>query len=325
MTNRKSEIMRTYLSSRFSEETEKKVQRWIIKNSNANETEQSSFEYWRDLKAEPDQMVYDKLERVNSRINYEKSNVKIPIYRTSLRIAAVIIPLILFLGGYTYYTSKTNNWAQISVAYGEEKHLFLPDSSELWINSGTTIKYPKKFEGNQRNVYLNGEAYFSVTRNPKKPFVVHTKRINVKVLGTKFNVKAYAGDENTVTTLTSGKVEVNTQANQVATLKPNEQLIINNKTSHKSIKRVSIEETTAWLSGQMIFTNTSLNEIFQTLERKFDVTIKIDKLATLRDKRCTVKFLKNDSIEDILDILQEVIKGFSYKIENDKVFISIEN
>ncbi|MCE5226111.1 MAG: DUF4974 domain-containing protein [Porphyromonadaceae bacterium] len=325
MENRKSRIIRTYLSSRFSNETEEKVQRWIIKNSNANKTEQSSYEYWKDLNVEPDQMVYDTLKRVNSRIGYVNSQRVIPIYKKFLRVAAALVLLIMLLGGYLYYTSDNNNWTKISVAYGEEKHLYLPDSSEIWINSGTTIKYPKKFEGNLRAVYLDGEAYFSVKRNPKKPFVVRTERINVKVLGTKFNVKAYTGDENTVTTLTSGKVEVNTLTNQVAILKPNEQLILNNKTSQKNIKRVSVEETTAWMSGQMIFTNTSLDEILQTLERKFDVAFIIDKLESLSNKNCTVKFLKNDSLEDILNILQEVINGFSYKIEKNKVFISIDN
>jgi len=325
MENIKSKIIHTYLSSRFSEKTEEKVQRWIIKDRNANETEQTSYEYWKNMKVEPDQMTYDTLKRVNSKIGHVKPIVKIPIYKIFLRIAAILVPLILFLGGYLYYTSDKNSWTEISVAYGEEKHLFLPDSSEIWINSGSTIRYPKNFEGNLRTVYLNGEAYFSVMRNLQKPFVVHTERLNVKVLGTKFNVKAYAGDENTVATLTSGKVEVNTQANQTTILKPNEQLIFNNQTSKKNIKRVAIEETTAWMSGQLIFTNASLNEIFQTLERKFDVTFKIDKSTSFSDKRCTVKFLKNDSLEDILNILKEVVEGFSYKIEKNKVFISIEN
>lgn len=323
MENLKSKIIRIYLSSRFSKETEEKVQRWIIKDDNIKETEQDSYKYWENLDAQPDKNTYAALKNVNSKIGYEKP--KIPIRRILLRVAAVLVPLALILGGYTYYMSEKNGWTEIIVAYGEERHLFLPDSSEIWINSGSTVKYPKNFEGEERTVHLKGEAYFSVVKNTQKPFIVQTEKLDIKVLGTKFNVKAYADDENTVTTLTSGKVEVNTQANQTEILKPNEQFVLNNKTLEKSIKVITTEETTAWMSGDLIFNNASPKEIFQTLERKFNITFEIDKSISFGDKRYTVKFLKKDSLENIMDILEEVMGGFSYKIEKNKVVINKRN
>lgn len=105
----------------------------------------------------------------------------------------------------------------------------MPDSSEIWLNAGTAIKYPEKFSKAQRLVYLDGEAYFSVRKDAAKPFIVETSQLSVKVLGTQFNVKAYANDELVTTTLTSGKVEVTPPVQGSQILKPNEQLTYDKK------------------------------------------------------------------------------------------------
>ena len=225
-------IIKKFLSGRFSVETEEKVQRWIMKEENAEEKEKASLEYWNELDTEADSKTYSALERVNLRTGYNKEHLEnIVLYHKFVRIVAVVIPICLLAGGLLYYIPSENEQIEISTAYGEQKRLVLPDSSEVWLNAGSTITYPKTFTKENRVVTLDGEAYFSVRKDDAKPFIVETSQLSVKVLGTKFNVKAYANDANITTTLTSGKVEVSTQSRPPQTLKPNEQLTYDKSTS----------------------------------------------------------------------------------------------
>lgn len=312
-------IIKRFLSGRFPKKTEERVQRWIIADKYTKEKEAASLEYWNELNTEINSDTYSALKRVNQRIGYRESQTAYtPFHQKLLRIAAVLIPLFIMASGYLYYTQ--NKLIEISVAYGETKHLFLPDSSEIWINSGSSIKYPKVFADDQRQIYLEGEAYFSVTKNPAKPFIVKTDPLSVKVLGTKFNVKAYPGDENITTTLTSGKVEVFTQLQESQILRPNEQLIYNINTSAMNTEQVLPAETNAWLAGQILFINSSFNEIKQILERHFDVTID-DKTTIPASRSYTVKFLKGETLIEILDVLKDVV-GFTYRQQGEKIVLS---
>lgn len=152
-------IIGTYLSGRFSPETEEKVQKWIIKDKDTEEKEKASLEYWDQLEAKTGPDTKLALDRVNQKIGYKKI-VPRPFYQKRMSIAAALIPLLIIAGSYLYYISTKDKWVEISVAYGDKKHFLLPDSSEIWLNAGTAIKYPEKFSKAQRLVYLDGEAYF---------------------------------------------------------------------------------------------------------------------------------------------------------------------
>ena len=319
--NRISDIVKKYLSGRFPNETEERVQKWIVKNDNSEEKEQASQEYWDELDVAEDPGTYTALDRVNRRIGYPATQaVKIPLYAKISRIAAVLIPFLLIAGGYLFYTYKQSEMIEVSVAYGDTRHLLLPDSSEIWINAGTSIRYPKNFPKSQREVHLDGEAYFSVKENKAKPFIVQTERLSVKVLGTKFNVRAYSIDEKVVATLTSGKVEVNTHGDHSKILKPNEQLTYNKNTSDIHIEDIQASETDGWLKGKLIFNNSSLNDILQTLERNFNISIE-NETGIPSSKLYTVKFLKDENIEEILNVLEDVI-GFTSQKQESKIILS---
>lgn len=321
MKNNISKIIRKYLSGRFSDKIEEKVQRWLIKDEYIADKEAASLEYWDNLETTANPNTYSALERVVQRIVYsQKQTIRIPLYKKLSRIAAVLIPLFIIGGGYLYYQTTQNNMIEIQVAYGEEKHLFLPDSSEIWINAGSTIKYPKEFKGDKRIVELDGEAYFSVKRDEMKPFIVNTEKLSVNVLGTKFNVKAYSDEEQITTTLTSGKIEVQS-AKQSQILKPNEQLSFDKETSTISITEIPSNETDAWLTGQLIFSDATFGQIIQALERKFNVSFSVNANVNLTQSRYTVKFIKKDSLEDILNVLKEVVGGFSYQINNNEIIV----
>jgi ferric-dicitrate binding protein FerR (iron transport regulator) len=315
-----SRIIRKYLSNRFSAETEERVQRWIIRKEKSEEKKQASLDYWDSLEQYSDGQTLSALERVNKRIGYsQKQTVEISFYKRLSRIAAVLIPLFLIAGGYLYYQSTKNNLIEISVAYEEEKHLFLPDSSEIWINAGSTVRFPKEFKEDKRIVELDGEAYFSIRRNESNPFIVNTNNLSVKVLGTQFNIKAYANEERITTTLISGKVEI--RANNISQiLKSNEQLTFNRSTLAMEIVNVNSDEINSWISGQLVFNDSSLKEILLSLERRFDMSI-TNNTAIPASKLYTVKFLRNETLEEILNILQEVV-GFNYVKQENNIILN---
>lgn len=314
--NRIFSIIQKYLSGSFSSETEEKVQRWIVKDKDKGEKEEASLAYWNKLETKADADTYAALERVNRRIGYRKVRT-VSFHQKMMRVAAVLIPLLILSGGYLYYSSVRNRLIEVSVAYGERKHLLLPDSSEVWLNAGTVLKYPRKFADNRRSVYLDGEGYFSVRKNAAKPFIVEASRLSVKVLGTRFNVKAYSDDENITATLTSGKVEVNAPTLKPRVLKPNEQLTYNRSTRHVSITEVPAADTDSWITGKLIFTNASLSEIRQTLERRYNVVIE-NTTAIPASERYTVRFLKNENLDEVLNVLGD-IAGFGYRKSGEKI------
>lgn len=334
--NNIARIISKFLSARFSLETEERVQKWIIKEKNTEEKEKASLAYWNDLNRlnklnelnkpneldlKADQSTYAAWERVNRRIGLKKTQpAKISFNRKITRIAAIMIPLFALAGGYLYYTSTTHNLIEVSAAYGEKKHLLLPDNSEIWLNAGTTIKYPKAFANDQRLVLLDGEAYFSVRKDAARPFIVKTPQLSVKVLGTRFNVKAYSKDETITTTLTSGKVEVNVSFQSSRILKPNEQLTYDKSTSNISLSKTPSGDTEGWITGKLIFTGTSFTEILQTLERRYKIVF--DNTTSISSsKRYTVRFLKNESLDETLSILEDMI-GFSYQKKENRILLT---
>lgn len=317
-----SKIIKMFLSARFPSETEEKVQKWIIKDENQQAKAKASLDYWNELDIEADSSTYASLERVNLRTGYNNKEhlTNIASYQKFARVAAVIVPLFLFAGGMFYYLSPHNEMIEISVAYGEQKRLILPDSSEVWLNAGSSILYPETFAKDKRLVMLDGEAYFSVKKDTVSPFIVETSQLSVKVLGTRFNVKAYPNDEKITTTLTSGKVEVSVRSQPPHILKPDEQLTYDKKSSDIHISVIDTNDINCWMAGKLVFTNASAGEIFRTLERHYNTTI--DNTAIIpASKRYTVKFLKDEGLNEILNILKDII-GFDYQQYEKKIVLT---
>lgn len=152
----------------------------------------------------------------------------------------------------------------------------LPDGTKVWLNSGSTIKHPVSFTGNIRQVELNGEAYFSVRKDRSKRFIVQTPfQIQTEVLGTEFNIEAYATDSVVRTALVSGSVKLLYQAkdNQEHSflLKPDEEFAYNPDTREVDIRRPYIKTYTAWKDGLVILRDTSLEETLKILRKRFNV------------------------------------------------------
>jgi transmembrane sensor len=245
---------------------------------------------------EPDQQK--TIDRIHHRMNIEDDQAYKKfkgnrILRIASSIAAVLfIPLMFYFLMDNFstigdHTISNNQYVEVFSQRGVRSKVELPDGTSVWLNNSSKLRYPVAY-GKQRNVELEGEAYFDVAANPDKPFIVKAGNIDVKVLGTKFNVMSYPDDEKIEVALLTGSVElykaINDKNNQfVANLTPGS-LASFNKTSNKlSIREADVKRHIAWKEGKLSFYETPLKEVAREMERWYNCEIKIanDQLSNL--------------------------------------------
>lgn len=306
-----------FYKNNYSSDTKKKFYSWLLNKEHRKEKEISLFEYWNSLEVDSDQQAIKSLEKVKNTLGLHRKRSL--FYRPFLRVAAVMVPLlVLGVGGYLFFaTQPRQDWVEISVPYGERKHVLLPDGSEAWVNAGSLLQYADPFREEERLIRLNGEAYFSVKKGLPGSFVVETKHFSVKALGTQFNVEAYDNEERSKATLNAGKIQIHTIKNENFILDPNQQLIYNAQIGRANVISTLAENVSGWKEGVLIFQNASFPEIIQTLERHFNITFKVT--GSFED-RYSVKFSDNESSKQVINILSDVM-GFSYTISGNKVRI----
>ena len=198
----------------------------------------------------------------------------------------------------------------------------LPDGSSVMLNHYSSLSYPEKFQSDKREVELNGEAYFEVSKDPKHPFIVQTETIDVQVLGTHFNVDAYHDNLDVKTTLLSGSVAVSNKSKSVRmVLKPNE-IAIYNKVEEKLTRKVleNAEDEISWRQGEFIFDDLPLQEIARELSNSFGATIQIAD-TTLQNYRITARVRDGEDLATILSVLHNA-GYFNYSQNNKQIIIT---
>lgn len=229
--------------------------------------------------------------------------------RILFRAAAVLIPLLLFVGQFWYIDKRIDLFAdsgyeEIYVGRGERIQLVFQDGSKATLNAETRIKYPRKFGFSERKVELEGEAFFEVSPNKDRPFIVDLKDVNVKVLGTTFDVKAYATDPDIFVSLETGKVALTNSLHPLAHLKPGEKATYNRQTGVCKISRPdNIENNSAWKKNQLIFSNTSLSDVITTLSRRYNVEFAVMDSSVLHYNYTLIS-----TDQELLQILKDLEK-----------------
>ena len=226
----------------------------------------------------------------------------------------------------TYIAKNQDNviisFDEIHVPYGKSSVVALADGTLINLNAGSSLRYPNGFkaEGN-REVFLTGEAYFQVSHDAKRPFLVHTDDLEIEVLGTHFNVQAYADEKNSNTVLVNGVVQVKQTANpeDAVVLKPGMQASYTQGSKTLEIASVNTAPYIAWVKGQLYFDQADFPQIARILERKFDVQIQVNNTA-LKKEKFTAKF-KAESLEQILKSFNESYP-FNYDIKQNTVVIN---
>jgi hypothetical protein len=205
----------------------------------------------------------------------------------------------------------------LSTPKGGVFQVVLPDGTKVWLNSASSLKFPIEFTGNERRVSLTGEAYFEVAKNKDKPFFVDMNNVQVRVLGTHFNIAAYQDDNNITTTLLEGAVQVKSN-NQLSAIKPGEQAVIDNNTNAISIKAANIEEVMAWKNGYFKFADEDIRSIMKKLSRWYDFDVEYhDELANVR---LGGTFYRSKGINELLSYMEEVGK-IHFKVEGRRIIV----
>ena len=227
----------------------------------------------------------------------------------------------LQLGTVIQKKEMTERFHEIIVPRCGEYRLVLSDGTRIYLNAESSLRFPDVF-GDERKVYLTGEAYFEVSKDPKHPFIVQTETIDVQVLGTHFNVDAYRNNPEVKTTLLTGSVAVSNKSNSVRMiLKPNE-IAIYNKVGNKLTRQVTknAKDEISWRDGEFIFDNLPLGEIARELSNSFDTPIHIAD-TSLQSYRISARFRNGEDLETILSVLHHA-GYFNYSQNNKQIVIT---
>lgn len=211
---------------------------------------------------------------------------------------------------------KEPEYNQLIVPYGKHSKLTLADGTRMYINSGTSVAFPDKFSENKREIYVNGEVYLEVAHDDKAPFYVYTNNMNICVLGTVLNVKAYNDDDKHSVVLVSGAVSVRTKENQEARLHPNQKFSYSSENS--IISPVDVENYISWKDGYFLYRREPIQDIIKQLSRYYQKEIVCtDSLAAIT---CSGKLDLKDDFDKVINDLSDIL---SLKIinENDTYYL----
>ena len=244
------------------------------------------------------------------------------IFFNVVRYAAIIALLIASTAIVTMSLSDGKlpkaTLSSLYVPSGQRARLILQDGTEVWLNANSTLLYPSYFSGDERRVAVSGEAFFNVAKNPKKPFIVSTSKVEMKVLGTKFNVYCYPEADYVRTSLIEGAVEVKNDRAKVR-LKPNEQVTI--RGGQMQVENITFSDYFLWKDGIYCFENERLISIIKKLELYYDIKIIVHD-PEIFNVTYTGKFRQRDGIDEILKVLSR-IRNFHVKKDIEKNIITL--
>lgn len=277
-----------YLEGKTTPADSEQIRNWLINPENDVELRQILGEIWANSEIRLKGRAPDfnrMLDQVHHQINNQQIHQLNPmalsakLYLVFSKIAAVLIIPLLLLSAYFYFNSTnfsnqlaSNTFREIYTKPGTRTQIDLSDGTRVWLNDGTTFRYPERFTGSKREVFVDGEAYFEVKSNPKNPFVVNNPMMNTVVTGTHFNLNAYSSDNYFEATLLEGKIHLENE-NKKLVLKPGEQVQFDSKLEKIVQKTVDPKDAAGWVDGKLIFKDERLGTAIKKLARWYNVEI----------------------------------------------------
>ena len=302
---------------------------------NASFEEEAAVKQWMEESAEnrlaflKERKLFDAMLLLGNEEIIKNGKKRFSINLSSLRTELIKIAAVVAItlgGSYFYYQSSLEKelmaMQTITVPAGQRINITLVDGTNVWLNARTSLSYPAKFGKNNRQVVLDGEAYFDVTKDKSKPFIVQTDNYNVEVLGTQFDVNAYSETGEFETTLMSGSVKVASASDstQKITLKPNNKVFLQDGKLH--VTAVDDYNPYRWKEGLICFKNETFTSIMKDFEKYYGLTIQV-KNKNVFKYVYTGKFRQTDGIDYALRVLQKDIK-FTYQRDDENQIIYIE-
>ncbi len=272
----------------------------------------------KDVADMPDEELHEALSVFQKRrMHLVRLQLRERRFLNVMKYAAVLLlPLVASWMAWNYsaeYYADRNEMMQCYVPEGKIDSLVLSDNTKVIINAGSSIVYPATFSSHSvnRNVYVYGNCHFAVAKNPLHPFVVNMGNLKVKVLGTHFSVNSYNDDEKIMVTLEEGLVNVFDKQKSM-TLHPNEQLVYYRADGRMEKYSVDALACNSWVNGNLDFSAQPLGVIIKTLERRYGVKIRIMPGVDV-NKRYTMSFNHNESVDDVMGVLTVVSGGIKCK------------
>ena len=304
------ELLAKYLSGEATIEESQQVKAWIEVNSTNQKEFENIEKTWNTLNTVININEFDvekSLKQVKNKFSVQKQNYN--LNRSYLLKIAASIVLIISIGTGIFYLKQNFKNNVISISSGNQSDIIktLPDGTVISLNANTVLTYPKKFKSQARKVSLSGEAYFEVTPDKTKPFIIETSKSVIKVLGTSFNVNAYENSEKSVVSVNTGMVEVckkkilNTNKSSVI-LEKGTQGVLNNANVSISKQLVNNKNFIAWKTKKIVFEKTPLPEVKTILESVYQVKIKLGQ-NELENLNLTATF-DNEDIKTVIDVVQ---------------------
>lgn len=319
---KQNNIVEKYIRGSISEEEYNELQQQIQNDSDSSVGDMLNECWQKDLNIHV--MPRAAKERTRRQINekIKKDMRRVWFKRASTIAASILIPVLII--STVYFYKEMDHYKQIpnivSVNKGQRAGITLPDGTIVHLNSESKLTYTPDFNGKLREVVLEGEAFFEVTPNKEKPFIVKTSVFDVEVLGTSFNVSVY-NDENIVeTALMEGKVKLTMQGcpSKPVYLTPSQKFIYSRSDRQGTISIMEGDTELAWKQGILAFSAEPLEEVFRKIERWYGVTMHYDKESLVNDN-FTGQF-KMISIQEMMNILH-MHYNLKFKIENNDIYI----
>lgn len=330
MNELNDDIIKKYLQGECSEEDFIRINTWIKESKDNARRLFLMEETYQAGKRNPfiEKRQTEQAEaRLFKRLEIEKTaQRKTKRIRNLMKYAAMIAVILLGGSGVGYWIYQLDPSQDMLIARADNavQMVTLPDGTKVWLNQSTTLTYPRQFSSKERNVHLEGEAYFEVTKNRQKPFIVESQSMRVRVLGTIFNFKSSKDCRITEASLIEGEIEVKGQKDEgMVILLPGQKAELNKTTGRLMVKQVNVRMDAAWHDGLIPFEQADIFEIAQTLERFYDVKIILSP-DIKADKTYSGVLKKKDTIDAVLKSLTNSIP-INYKIVGDNIFISSLN
>lgn len=273
-----NDILKDYFNDKCSHEEEIEIQKWLTENDNS-QVDRTLREIVSELQAEDRELSQKAFQKFRKAVEPQQERTLRPSWgravRWTQRVAAVLFIPLLFLAGYLLLNQKADtHWNDVTVPHGMHRTLTLSDGTKLHVNSGTRVIYPSEFTEDKREIFVSGELFAEVAKNPDKPFTISAGDVHVQVLGTKFNLRAYEDIETVEVALVEGSVLFNTPSHPDEILKRGE-MIQYNRTSQKIVRdtfHANMYKCPAKNEG-FYFSNLPLSDIVKELEYYFDTRI----------------------------------------------------
>ncbi len=251
-----------------------------------------------------------------SQINLDDAENGLLASESNIEIKKVGTGQVEYTGG--SQSAQTVKYNSLSTPMGGQYQLVLPDGSKVWLNSGSSLRFPTAFVGSERIVELKGEAYFEISKNKQMPFRVRTNNaMDVKVLGTHFNIMAYDDEKNISTTLLEGSVQVLKESGTVL-LQPGQEASMNKGTGKINVSAADPEEAIAWKNGYFIFSNENIESIMRKVSRWYNVEVTFQ--GNLSNKDFVGTISRNKNVSELLKML-ELTGAVHFSIEGRRITV----